>query len=59
MGAVVLGIIGTTKSFDTDPSTRSTGATLRKAGSIIFLALTVLLALQTFIMVRSESEGMF
>jgi len=48
MGAVALSIVGTVDSTSSNPSEVSTGHTLRKASTIIFLLLTVVQVGQTF-----------
>lgn len=55
---MVLVIIGVSDSFGASESTRSTGLTLRKAGTVIFLVLTLLQAYQTLVLVKEESQGM-
>jgi len=52
--AVVLGIVGATQSTS---SALNKGNTLRIAATVIFLVLTVLVGLQTFILARIELEG--
>ena len=52
--AVVLGIVGATESTS---AVQNKGNGLRTAGTVIFLVLTVLVAMQTFILARIELEG--
>ncbi|KAJ7572064.1 hypothetical protein C8J56DRAFT_77056 [Mycena floridula] len=58
MAGVVIGIIATTDALSSDASSRSTGVTLRKVSTIIFFVLTVLKAIQTVVLVRSESANL-
>lgn len=55
--AIVLGIIGITKSTSSDASSRSTGSTLHKASTIMFLVLTILQAYQTVLFTMSNNIG--
>ncbi|KAJ7192060.1 hypothetical protein B0H12DRAFT_1082726, partial [Mycena haematopus] len=47
MACVVLGIVGTVDSTSSNPSDISTGHTLRKASTAVFLVLTIVQAAQT------------
>ncbi|KAJ6453579.1 hypothetical protein C8R45DRAFT_1192825, partial [Mycena sanguinolenta] len=53
---VVLGIMGTNDSTSSNPSTASSGATLRRASLILFLVLTLIQALQTGLAFTQQSR---
>jgi hypothetical protein len=56
--AVVLGIIGAIDVSSSDLSSQATGKTLRIAGTAIFLALVILLAIHlTFIIIEMQGTS--
>ncbi|OBZ65082.1 hypothetical protein A0H81_14930, partial [Grifola frondosa] len=55
--AVVLGIIGATDASSSNPSTVNTGNSLRHASIYIFLVVSILLVIETFILSVSESTS--
>ncbi|OCH93466.1 hypothetical protein OBBRIDRAFT_724693 [Obba rivulosa] len=55
--AVVLGIIGGTDETSSNSSTLSTGNTLRRASIYIFLVVTCLLVIETFLFAIAEHTG--
>ncbi|KAJ7118401.1 hypothetical protein C8R43DRAFT_96205 [Mycena crocata] len=59
MAGVALGIVGIIDSTSSKPDELSTGKTLRKAGTIVFLVLTIVQAMQTvwFLKDRSYSKN--
>jgi len=54
MAALIIGIIGVSDATSSNKSTASTGASLRKVSTVIFLVLTGLQALNTFYLAKLE-----
>ena len=58
MGAVIIGIVAATRTNSDGPINSPLTRGLHIASAAIFLALTVLQAVQTAILVRSDLSGM-
>ncbi|KAF8207880.1 hypothetical protein K438DRAFT_1755275 [Mycena galopus ATCC 62051] len=56
MAVVVMGVLGTVNSTSSNPSDVSTGQTLRKASTIVFLILTLVQVVQTIWFFRDHSS---
>ncbi|KAE9408495.1 hypothetical protein BT96DRAFT_914052 [Gymnopus androsaceus JB14] len=54
---MILGIAGINETSSNPDS--STGTTLRKASTIVFLVLTIIQVLQTVVLIKAEREGVF